>query len=66
MVAADVGSDTDRVRALIEEHGIHTVECMFADTWGIPRGKRLPAKQFLKSPGFAIANVAYTLSLIHI
>ena len=33
---------------------------MFADTWGIPRGKRLPAKQFLKSPGFAIANVAYT------
>ena len=60
MVAADVGSDTDRVRALIEEHGIHTVECMFADTWGIPRGKRLPAKQFLKSPGFAIANVAYT------
>ena len=60
MVAADVGSDTDRVGALIEEHGIHTVECMFADTWGIPRGKRLPAKQFLKSPGFAIANVAYT------
>ena len=51
MVAADVGSDIDRVRALIEEHGIHTVECMFADTWGIPRGKRLPAKQFLKSPG---------------
>ena len=41
---------------------MHTVECMFADTWGIPRGKRLPTAQFLKSSdhGFAIANVAFT------
>lgn len=41
---------------------MHTVECMFADTWGVPRGKRLPTSQFLKSTelGFAIANVAFT------
>jgi glutamine synthetase len=36
---------------------------MFADTWGIPRGKRLSAKHFLSTaggPGFAVANVAFT------
>jgi glutamine synthetase len=48
------------VRELCERHGIHTVECMFADTWGIPRGKRIPTKQFLSGHGFAMANVAYT------
>jgi glutamine synthetase len=56
-------SDIDRARDLCEQHGIHTVECMFADTWGIPRGKRLPTSHFLKAAagsGFAIANVAYT------
>jgi glutamine synthetase len=53
-------ADLERARELIEANGIHTVECMFADTWGIPRGKRIPAKQFLKGGGFAIANVAYT------
>ena len=56
MAEADVG----RARELIEANGIHTVECMFADTWGIPRGKRLPANQFLKGAGFAIANVCMT------
>ena len=50
----------ERARELVDASGIHTVECMFADTWGIPRGKRIPAKQFLKGGGFAIANVAYT------
>jgi glutamine synthetase len=52
--------DIDRARELVEQHDIHTVECMFADTWGAPRGKRIPAKQFLKGGGFAIANVAFT------
>jgi glutamine synthetase len=36
---------------------------MFADTWGIPRGKRLSTKHFLSvaaGSGFAIANVAFT------
>lgn len=53
-------SDLERVRELCERHGIHTVECMFADTWGIPRGKRIPTRQFLRSGGFAMANVAFT------
>lgn len=53
-------SELDRVRDLCERHGIHTVECMFADTWGIPRGKRIPTAQFLKAEGFGIANVAFT------
>jgi glutamine synthetase len=52
--------DLERARELIEANGIHTVECMFADTWGMPRGKRIPARQFLKGGGFAIANVAFT------
>lgn len=59
MAAADV----DEARKLLEERGVHTVECMFADTWGIPRGKRLPTQQFLRvaaDSGFAIANVAFT------
>jgi glutamine synthetase len=53
-------SELERVRSLCEAHGIHTVECMFADTWGIPRGKRLPVEQFLAGHGFAIANVCFT------
>ncbi len=57
---SEPGSDVDRVRRLIEEHEIHTVECMFADTWGIPRGKRIPVRHFLDTGGFAMANVAYT------
>ena len=59
-LAREAETSVEAARALFERNDVHTVECMFADTWGIPRGKRLPAKQFLKSPGFAIANVAYT------
>jgi glutamine synthetase len=59
------GSGSERARELIEKHGIHTVECLFADIWGTPRGKRLPAKHFLKSPekGFAIADVCHVWDL---
>ena len=53
-------AERDRVAALCEEHGVHTVECVFVDTWGMPRGKRLPVRQFLRGSGFAIANVVYT------
>jgi glutamine synthetase len=53
-------AERDRVAALCEEHGIHTVECVFVDTWGMPRGKRLPVRQFLRGRGFAIANVVYS------
>jgi glutamine synthetase len=57
-----VAGDLEQARELIDRNEVHTVECMFADTWGIPRGKRVPASYFLKSEasGFAIANVAYT------
>jgi len=50
-------------RDFLDREAIDTVECMFADTWGIPRGKRLSAKHFLstaRGSGFAMANVAYT------
>jgi glutamine synthetase len=53
-------ADLDRVAALCEEHGVHTVECVVVDTWGIPRGKRVPVRQFLRGSGFHIANVIYT------
>ncbi len=53
-------AERDRVAALCDEHGVHTVECVFVDTWGMPRGKRLPVRQFLRGSGFAIANVVYT------
>ena len=50
----------DDVARMCEENGIHTVECMFVDTWGVPRGKRIPVRHFLRGSGFAIANVVYT------
>jgi len=56
-------ADIDAARELLDRHGVHTVECMFGDTWGIPRGKRLSTQHFLSSAGahgFAVANVAFT------
>jgi glutamine synthetase len=53
----------EAVRELLRREQVHTVECMFADTWGIPRGKRLSAPHFCSTAdgaGFAIANVAFT------
>jgi glutamine synthetase len=61
--ARETGAALEAARDLLERNNVHTVECMFGDTWGIPRGKRLPTKQFLKAAagsGFAIANVAFT------
>jgi glutamine synthetase len=60
---AEAEAQLQEARELLERNGIHTVECMFADTWGAPRGKRLPTRHFLRAAGgsgFAIANVAYT------
>jgi glutamine synthetase len=62
-VVAETGAGLEAARELLERSGVHTVECMFADTWGVPRGKRLPTPYFLKAAaasGFAIANVAFT------
>lgn len=44
---------------IAQENAIHTVECVFTDTWGLPRGKMLPIEQFLTGAGFSIANVAF-------
>src|ERR1700761_4248012 len=55
--------DVETVREFLARQHVHTVECMFADTWGIPRGKRLSAAHFCSTAdgdGFAIANVAFT------
>ena len=56
MTAGDP-AEWGRVAALCEEHGIHTVECVIVDTWGIPRGKRIPVRQFLRGSGYHIATV---------
>ena len=63
MAVAETETSVEAARELLERHDVHTVECMFADTWGIPRGKRLPTSHFLKvaaGSGFAMANVAFT------
>jgi glutamine synthetase len=63
MTVAETKENVDAAKDFLERHDVHTVECMFADTWGIPRGKRLSAKHFLSTAGgtgFAVANVALT------
>ena len=63
MALAETETSVEAARELLERHDVHTIECMFPDTWGIPRGKRLPTSHFLKvaaGSGFAMANVAFT------
>ncbi|WP_125611543.1 glutamine synthetase family protein [Specibacter cremeus] len=45
---------------IAQANGIHTMECFFTDTWGLPRGKMLPIEQFLTGAGFSIAQVAFS------
>src|SRR5207237_8176540 len=63
MTVTDAAANVDAARDFLDRHQVHTVECMFADTWGIRRGKRLSTQHFLStagSMGFAMANVAFT------
>jgi glutamine synthetase len=63
MTVTAAEADIDAAREFLERHGVRTVECMFGDTWGIARGKRLSTQHFLSvagGSGFAIANVAFT------
>ncbi len=55
----------EAARELLEKSGVHTVECVFPDVWGTPRGKRVPTSQFLKilDRGFALANVVMVWDL---
>jgi glutamine synthetase len=63
MQVTDTEVNLEPAQELLHREKVHTVECLFADTWGIPRGKRLSTQHFLSSAGasgFAIANVAFT------
>ena len=63
MTSTATEANVEAARELLDRHEVHTVECMFADTWGIPRGKRLATQHFLSTAGglgFAMANVAFT------
>jgi glutamine synthetase len=63
MTVTEAQTNVEAAREFLDGHDVHTVECMFADTWGIPRGKRLSTKHFLSTAGgsgFAMANVAFT------
>lgn len=50
-----------RAAELVQQHGVHTVECAFPDTWGALRGKRVPGSQFgnVAASGYTIANAAF-------
>jgi glutamine synthetase len=39
-------SDANALNAFFTQHGIHDVECLFADISGYPRGKLMPAESF--------------------
>ena len=54
-MATQATQNLDDIAKICEANAIHTVELVFVDTWGIPRSKRLPVRQFLKGAGFAIA-----------
>ncbi len=63
MPVTETEVNMEAVREFLDREQVHTVECMFADTWGVPRGKRLSAPHFwsaAKGHGFAMANVAFT------
>jgi glutamine synthetase len=55
-----------RAAELVAQHDVHTVECAFPDTWGVLRGKRIPASQFanVATSGFAIANAAFLWDML--
>jgi glutamine synthetase len=63
MHVADREVDIETVQEFLDREHIQTVECMFVDTWGVPRGKRLSIRHFCSTAagdGFAMANVAFT------
>ena len=46
MTVTQSAVNLEAIRELLDREQVHTVECMFADTWGIPRGKRLSTEHF--------------------
>ncbi|HIL48597.1 MAG TPA: glutamine synthetase, partial [Acidimicrobiia bacterium] len=52
--------------ALIADNGVHTVELQTVDTYGHPRGKRIPAQRFIDTvaeSGAHIADAIYVLDV---
>jgi glutamine synthetase len=55
-----------QIATLINDHQIHTVEIVVCDTYGHPRGKRVPAQRFLTSVaegGAHTAEVIYAMDV---
>ena len=52
--------DIGEVEVRCKEYEIRTIECVFPDAQGLPRGKRIPARHFLDTAyhGFELANAA--------
>ncbi len=52
--------DIGELEARCKEFDIRTVECIFPDAQGLPRGKRIPTRHFLDTAyrGFELANAA--------
>lgn len=44
----------------LTERDIRAVDCMVVDTWGIPRGKRLPVAALLQERGMSIGKAIYS------
>ncbi len=54
------------IAALIEAHGVHTVELAITDTYGLFRGKRVPAARFVRTVaehGAHIADAVYVMDM---
>ena len=51
---------------LIADNGVHTVELLTVDTYGHPRGKRVPAQRFVDTvaqSGAQIADAIYVMDV---
>ena len=52
--------------ALIADNDVHTVELLIVDTYGHPRGKRVPAQRFIDTVaqnGAHIADAIYVMDV---
>ena len=54
------------IASAISEHGIHTVEMMTVDTYGHPRGKRVPAQRFVDTVATGGAHIADAIYVMDI
>lgn len=57
-MVAEPGRTLDECAKIAEAAGVHSVACLFTDTWGVARGKHVPIRQFLRGGRFNTAAVA--------